>query len=137
MFDPLRRAGEEPEEPAAPPAVEDEETEASEQAYSTVSADRRQKLMLELRFQTGNALALAYSYLVSVEVDPSAAIVMDFSGYEVKLAGRNLGPLFSALVAQRVAVVRERDDLQAEAESGRGATVVTRIDVASRARNAG
>lgn len=110
----------------------DEGPAGAHPAYSMVSADRRQKLMLELRLKTGNATALAYSYLVSVTLDPSQAIVMDFSGYEVILSGRNLGPLFAGLVAQRVAVIREIDDLYAEASRGPHEPVVTRITVAER-----
>ena len=43
--------------------------------------------------------------------------------------GRNLGPLFAGLVAQRVAAVREMDDLTAEAFLPPTATVVTQISV--------
>lgn len=109
-----------------------EEVQDHSQAFSLVSPDRRQKLMLELRFKTGNATALAYSYLVSVTLDPSQALVMDFSGYEVTLSGQNLRPLFAALVAQRVAVVRETDGLHAEALLPQGVTVVTGIEVTPR-----
>ena len=98
-------------------------------AFSTLSADRQQKVMLELRFKTGNARALAYSYLVSMQFDPSAGIIMDFSGYEVRISGQNLHPLFAGLVAQRVAVVNEIDDLQAEASQPKDATIVTKIEV--------
>jgi hypothetical protein len=131
-FDPTRsRADGSPAaDPPAPASDEAaEECDAGDKAFSLVSADRRQKLMVEFRLKTGNAVALAYSYLVSVGLDPSQSIRMDFSGYEVQLAGRNLAPLFAALVAQRVAVVRESDDLQAEATLPKGATVVTTIEV--------
>jgi len=98
-------------------------------AYSLVSSQRQQKLMLELRFKTGNARALAYSYLVGIDFDPSAEIKMDFSGYVVQIVGRNLNPLFAGLVAQRVSVVTEQDDLQAEATLPEDATVVTKIEI--------
>jgi hypothetical protein len=136
-FDPLRRvnenpaAGDEPAEADHAPA-EEEPPEAAGRAFSMVSADRRQKLMLELRFKSGNSTALAYSYLVSADLDPSKSIVMDFSGYAVTLAGRNLRPLFAGLIAQRVAVVCETDDLQAEAMLPSDATVVTSIGVTPR-----
>lgn len=109
-----------------PPPQEDDP------AFSILSADRQQKVMLELRFKNGNAKALAYSYLVGMDFDPSKEIVMDFSAYEVRIKGRNLAPLFAGLVAQRVAVVQERDDLQAEASLEKDATVVTAITSSDR-----
>jgi hypothetical protein len=114
------------EEAGEPMAVEAEEAKPS---YSTLSADRMQKVMLELRYKTGNAKALAYSYLVGIDFDPSEGIVLDFSGHEVRISGRNLGPLFSGLTSQRVAVVQEVDDLYAEATSALVDTVVTQIVV--------
>ena len=112
------------EEPEEPMALEVEEEGAS---FSTLSADRQQKVMLELRFKTGNAKALAYSYLVGIDFDPSEGIMLNFSGHEVRISGRNLRPLFSGLVSQRVAAVQEMDDLYVEAASAPAATVVTRI----------
>lgn len=116
----------------AAPAAEEPlavELDDDQEAYSVLSADRQHKLMVEFRFKTGNARAFAYSYLVSIEFDPSKEIRMDFSGYEVRIAGRNLNPLFAGLVAQRVAVVNEMDDLHAEATFPKSAMVVTRIEV--------
>jgi hypothetical protein len=118
-----KRTPGEPEEPVAP------EAEEEGPSYSTVSADRMQKVMLELRYKTGNAKALAYSYLVGIDFDPSEGIMLDFSGYEVRISGQNLRPLFSGLVAQRVAAIQEVDDLYAEASSAPVTTVVTRIVV--------
>ena len=99
------------------------------EAYSILSADRQQKVMLELRFKTGNSRAFAYSYLVSIDFNPSSGIVLDFSGYEVAVSGRNLSSLFAGLVAQRVAVINEMDDLQAKATLENDATVVTSIEI--------
>ncbi|NCY02081.1 MAG: hypothetical protein EBX36_04015 [Planctomycetia bacterium] len=81
-FDPTRRPGD-PGAGAAPVEAEEADglTGPPTEAYSLVSADRRQKMMVVFRFKTGNAVALAYGYLVSVEYDPSLAIQMDFSGY--------------------------------------------------------
>jgi hypothetical protein len=110
-----------------PPAPAD-----ADDAYSVVSADRQHKLMVVFRFKDGNAKALAYSYLVGIDFDPSEGIVLDFSAYEVRVSGRNLAPLFAGLVAQRVAVVQEQDDLQAEATLPKDATVVTGIVVSER-----
>jgi hypothetical protein len=135
--DPSKRLAELRDAGAGKSATEVEEPLALElddeqEAFSTLSADRQQKVMLELRFKDGNAKALAYSYLVSIDYDPSQGIRMDFSGYEVRIVGRNLNPLFAGLVAQRVAVVNEVDDLHAEATLQKDAPVVTAIEVSER-----
>jgi hypothetical protein len=105
------------------------EAEEEGESFSTLSADRQQKIMLELRLKNGNAKALAYSYLVGIDFDPSEGIMLNFSGHEVRISGRNLRPLVSGLVSQRVAAVQEVDDLYVEATSAPAATVVTRIVV--------
>jgi len=119
--------------PAESELLEAEEIgDAAAESFSVRSADRHQKVMLELRFKTGDSTALAYSYFVRADCNPSTGIVLDFSAYAVRIEGRNLRPLFAALVAQRVAVVTEVDDLHAEATLDPDATVVTRIEVHER-----
>ena len=94
----LRAGGSDKPAPDAEDVVEEEIVD-ERQSFSILSADRQHKLMVELRFKTGNARAFAYSYLVSIDFDPSQGIRMDFSGYEVAIAGRNLNPLFAGLCA--------------------------------------
>ncbi|HEX4613237.1 MAG TPA: hypothetical protein VH092_33935 [Urbifossiella sp.] len=114
-----------------PPVAEEVEEEGGGpgESFSMRSADRRQKVMLEFRRKTGDATALAYSYLVRADLDPSGSIVLDFAAYVVQIEGRNLRPLYSGLVVQQVAVVAEVDEIQAEATVPRDKTVVTRIEV--------
>jgi hypothetical protein len=116
---------------AAPPIAEelDGEDTLEGDAFTVLSADRHQKIMLELRFKNGNAKALAYSYLVAMDFNPSEAIKMDFGGHEVTISGRKLEPLFAGLVAQRVAIIREMDRLHAEATASKDDTVVSSIQV--------
>ncbi|OWK46465.1 hypothetical protein [Fimbriiglobus ruber] len=109
-----------------------EVADSDNESYSTLSADRQQKVMLELRLLTGNAKALAYSYLVSIDFNPTSGIAMDFSAYDVRISGRNLRPLFSGLVAQRVAYVQERDELYGEVDTAADAMIVTKIVVKER-----
>jgi hypothetical protein len=120
------------EDPAPPENAEDGlefEPEAADAAFSILSADRQHKLMVEFRLLGGDAKALAYSYLVAAEFNPSVGVRLDFSGYAVTVTGRNLRALFEGLVAQRVAVVREMDALQAEAAAAPGAAIVTGIEI--------
>lgn len=128
LVDRTRQQGAENKE-AVPLTESADDAAQSKDSYSTISADRMQKVMVEFRFKNGNAVALAYSYLVKASFDPSAAILLDFSAHTVRLSGKNLAPVFAGLVSQRVAVVTEVDDLQAEAVLGEDATVVTGIEV--------
>ncbi|HEX3146675.1 MAG TPA: hypothetical protein VHR66_01150 [Gemmataceae bacterium] len=105
------------------------EPDSDTEAFSVISADRQQKLMVEFRFKDGNAKARAYSYCVGIDYNPSEGIKLDFGEQEVKLYGRNLESLFAGLVSQRVAVVREMDRLHAEATVPEKETVVTRIEM--------
>jgi len=124
----LRQGREESVQPEDADGLEFE-PEATDAAYSILSADRQRKVMVEFRLLGGNAKALAYSYLVALDIDPSDAIRMDFSGYTVTISGRNLRSLFEGLVSQRVAVVREMDPLQAQATAAPGAAIVTGIEI--------
>jgi len=103
--------------------------EAEHKAFSTISADRQQKVMLELRFKTDDAEAFPYSYLVWAKFNRSEGILLDFGVAEVRISGLNLRPLYAGLVAQRVAMIPEVDELYAEAEGAKDGTVVTRIEV--------
>src|ERR1700679_2545311 len=89
------------EDPDAPEEAEELELEPVEEnrAFSILSADRQHKLMVEFRLLGGNAKALAYSYLVAADFDPTVGIRLDFSGYTVAITGRNLRGLFDALVS--------------------------------------
>ncbi len=109
--------------------VELEDAEEEFACYSLVSADRMRKVSLVLHFIDLDAQALTYSYLVSTRWTRSKAIKMDFSGYAVEIEGRNLRPIFDGLATQRLASVREIDDLQARANLPEDATVVTKITI--------
>jgi hypothetical protein len=122
------RAGKKPLESTEEAGLLDDE-ESEHKAFSTVSADRQQKIMLELRFKTDNAEAFPYSYLVRAKFNPTNGILLDFGVAEVKISGLNLRPLYAGLVTQRVAMIPEVDELYAEAEGATAGTVVTRIEV--------
>src|SRR5580698_9260477 len=122
------RAGKKPVESASEAELL-EAKESEEKAFSTVSADRMQKIMLVLWFKNGNAAAKPYSYMAGIDFNPSKEIILDFVSSEVRITGRNLKPLFVALAAQRVQSIWEMDELYAEAEGAKDGTVVTRIEV--------
>jgi hypothetical protein len=75
---------------------------------------RERALMLELRFKTGNVVALAYAWLERVEYDPSEALMLTFGRQLVKLEGSGLAAdirpnmsLLQGLVRQRITWICE------------------------------
>jgi hypothetical protein len=125
------REGKKTAAPEGEPAIL-EADEIEEGSFSTVSADRQQKIMLVLWFKERNAKAKTYSYLTDIDFDPSDGIVLKFVDSEVRITGQNLEPLFLALTAWRVQSIHEVDELIAEATLGKDATVVTGIEVKDR-----
>jgi hypothetical protein len=125
------RSGKKPVESASEDELL-EINESEEKAFSKVSADRMQKVMLVLWFKNGNAAAKPYSYMAGIDFNPSKEIVLDFVDSEVRITGRNLKPLFVALAAQRVQSIWEMDEVYVEAEGATAVTVVTRIEVKER-----
>jgi hypothetical protein len=125
------REGKKPAESASDADSLDAE-ESKDKAFSMVSADRLQKVMLELRLKTNDADAFPYSYLVRARFNPSTGIHLDFGVAEVRITGENLRPIYAGLVAQRVAFIQEMDELYAEAEGRADGTVVTKIEVKER-----
>lgn len=133
-IDTARRLAELRQENAEPTAEHVESVAESEPleerpAFSMVSADRQRKVMVEFRMLVGDVKARAYAFLAGIDYNPSTGIVMDFSADKVTITGRNLRPLLNGLISQRVAVVCEMDDLQAEANLSDGETVVVKIEV--------
>jgi hypothetical protein len=109
-----------------------EPEQVDHRCYSLVSSSRMQKLMLELRFKNGNAKAIAYSYLLSVNFDPSHGIVLDFGTLTVKVQGFNLIPVFQGLVAQRIAWIRELESEYENETMSKTEPQVTAITVTER-----
>ena len=62
---------------------------------------------LEARFSNGNACFFPYAYLGYCHFDKGGVIELSFASRVLRLEGRNLQPLFDALVKHAVGVVRE------------------------------
>jgi hypothetical protein len=128
----LRQESAEPAANEADDGLEFEPEDAEDNsaaAFSVISADRQRKIMCEFRMLNGNSHSLAYSFLVGAEFDSSKGIQLDFSGYAVTIEGRNLRPGYNGLISHRVAVVRQNDDLQAEATLPEDSAVITKIEI--------
>lgn len=113
-----------------PTAGVQEQASEPEESFlpGTAVLGRRHQIMLQLCMHKGNAQAFGYNYLVAAAFDPSVGISLDFSGFKVRLGGRNLQPLFDALINHKVSKIFETEPLHAlvRPESD---TVVTRIEV--------
>ncbi len=73
--------------------------------------------MIEFRGHDGRSLALPYAGLLGVEYRPTSGVVLEFPGHRVELRGRNLRPLYDALLEHRVRFVQESDlDVVPEAD---------------------
>jgi hypothetical protein len=104
------------------------EPEPDHPAFSTVNtAPRQRHIMLDLRKKNGTRLGLSYAYLHSVAWNPSASLVLTFSGQRIEITGLRLEPLYDALLAHHVGRIHEGDELHAEA--GPEVTIVTSITI--------
>jgi len=64
--------------------------------------------MLDIRFKTGDRLALGYVYLLSVGFNPSEGITLVFTSHTVRIRGRCLEALYAGLSEHRVNYVAEQ-----------------------------
>jgi len=76
-----------------------------------------QELMIEFRLKNGKKRALAYAYLVDVAFCPDEGITMMFTGYRVRIEGRNLLTVFDFLVRHAVNFVCEKDSFHDTGEN--------------------
>lgn len=63
--------------------------------------------MLDLRFKTGNRLALPYGYITSLAMNPSVGIEIRMADRVVKIKGRLLGPIYTAIANHTALAVVE------------------------------
>jgi hypothetical protein len=127
----IRQLLDKPVRTASAPTPSNAETE-SESEYSAFAHGRISRLpqmTLILRLADGSARAFAYSYFYGAEaVEPDHGFTLDFSQHRVKIAGRNLEPLFHLLCQHRVAEIREAERSQSF-EVASDAPLVERIEV--------
>ena len=65
--------------------------------------------MVDFETVQGDRQALPYSYLVSINYNPSEGLVLTFASHVVRIRGRNLDDLYLALVRQRAEYIRAED----------------------------
>lgn len=73
--------------------------------------------MVDFRGHDGHSLALPYSRLLSIDFHPISGLTLEFQDHRVRIRGRNLRRLYTALVQHRVVFVQEGDlDVLSESE---------------------
>ncbi|MGH7988897.1 MAG: hypothetical protein ACREDS_01695 [Limisphaerales bacterium] len=65
--------------------------------------------MLDIRATAGDLVALPYNFLEMVQYNPSDALLLTFAVCEVRIEGRNLLDLYTALVQHRIEYIQEND----------------------------
>ena len=63
--------------------------------------------MVEFRGHDGRSLAVPYSRLLSVDYRPELGVSLEFPDHQIMVRGRNLRPLYDALLWHRVTFVQE------------------------------
>ncbi len=94
---------------------EDEATDEIDYRAFGVNRNRRQAVMLDVRTLTGTRLALSYLYLNSIFFDASGVIVLSFGSQNIRIEGRNLAPVYEALLNHSVRFIQQENaDLEKE-----------------------
>ncbi|MEN1704594.1 MAG: hypothetical protein AAGJ54_03640 [Planctomycetota bacterium] len=110
---------------AEPKPLEPSEPRASTRGALTESGGTP-VIMLDLRFGTGNRVALPYSYLQAVELDPSKKLVLTYADRQVTIRGRHLDVLHAALTTNTAIAITESAVLFDRDEEG---PFVEKIDI--------
>lgn len=75
----------------------------------------------------GDLVAMMYAHMVWANLDPSKGLQIHFSTHTATLIGRNLRPLYDALLRQELSEVQEKDEKRDVSEEGD--TVVTQVHI--------
>ncbi|HEV2330109.1 MAG TPA: hypothetical protein VGY56_15110 [Verrucomicrobiae bacterium] len=65
--------------------------------------------MLDIHATAGDCIALPYHFLEMVQHNPSDALLLTFAACEVRIEGRDLAGLYTALTQHRVEYIQEND----------------------------
>jgi hypothetical protein len=65
--------------------------------------------MLDISATAGDCVALPYHFLEMVQHNPSDALLLTFAACKVRIEGRDLAGLYTALIQHRVEYIQEND----------------------------
>ncbi|MEM7630059.1 MAG: hypothetical protein AAF356_11670 [Planctomycetota bacterium] len=88
--------------PANTPAADARETSGS-----LITLPHSVALMLDLRLKTGHRIAVPYGYIIRVMLDPSGSIEVNTADGPIAIDGRNLTPVYRALLNHTALAVVE------------------------------
>lgn len=91
-----------------------------------ITLDGATAVMLDCRFRDGKRLALPYSYLSRVDLDPSGAIACSYPMVNITLLGRSLMPIYAAIANHTAIAIVESE---AAFDAGGDAPFIERIEV--------
>ncbi|OWK38934.1 hypothetical protein [Fimbriiglobus ruber] len=129
ISDLVRQArGEKPSPAPAAPAKEAEEPPEEHACYAKLRGARQIAFMLELRLTGGDSDSFDYGLLGRCTFNRSEGVTLFFATGTVTICGKNLRPLFEAILAHRVAWVAVAEEPSAVSRDPE-ATVVTTIGV--------
>lgn len=98
-------------------------------AFKAVASSEPAPPMVDFRGHDGRFRALPYRCMESIAFDDPGGIAVDFTDHRVLLRGRNLRPLYDALVRHRVVFVQEGDlDFLSESETFVDSIVIAPTD---------
>jgi hypothetical protein len=90
----------------------DERDEARGSCYAWLRGRSERVEMVEFRFRSGRHLALAYSWLFSVDFDPPHGLTLNFGDVLVGLQGRGLAHVAECARRHRLLWVEEVDPVR-------------------------
>lgn len=102
-------------------------TPSSYRAFTKGGSLSSVQLELDFVFRTGDHHAFPYAHLLCLHFDASGTIALTFTGHEVTIEGRNLGPLYTGILHHNVECVFEAGSRHAEFSESE--TVVEKISV--------
>lgn len=86
--------------------------------------------MVDFRGHDGRSLAVPYTTLTSLTLEEGNGIALEFTEYRIGVRGRNLRPLYDALVQHRVVFIQEGDlDFVSESEPFVDSIVIAPRDI--------
>ena len=98
-------------------------------SYAKLRGPRQAAFMVEFRTAAGDSEAFDYGLLARCVFDRSAGLTLLFAAGKVVIRGKNLRPLFDAILAHRVLWVAVVDPPIGSAIRDPDATVVTGIEI--------
>lgn len=104
-----------------------EDTPPQKSFQSLMQAAVGAEITLDIRLKGGNAIALPYSYLLSIHYNAQGKITLTWAHATVTIEGRNLKPIYDGMLTHNVSFIHEGDAYFDEGEDSD--TFITTITI--------